>query len=361
MIEVNYPPLLASRISLQAERTSESLPPLFKNEIVEGKVLKSISPGQVLLLIKGRRVLARTHVPLGEGRILSLRVEETSPIPTFKLHGMKFTRADALNISTILSSIKENIWKTLFEKLGRSGPQQEAPQLFGKLMNGLSKELFSEASPGLLRELIDKSGLSWEAKLKKMLLTGEKFGGRLLANTLEGDLKGLASKALGEGEEAGTLLKRFVSTIENFQILNHLSLEQDKKIFLPIPMQFPDGLFTLGQLLIHLPQDGEEGPSKQKKGKDVCRITFLLELSNIGPLRADLAIQGKEIEGKFLVASEETKQMIEKSLPFFINRLRDLGFTVKYLECFLQEPRTVTESLLKEIVQEEGHSINLVA
>ncbi len=361
MIEVNYPPFLESRISLQPEANSKSLPELFKNEVVEGKVLKSISPGEALLLIKGRRVMARTHLPLSEGRVLSLIVEKIKPIPTFKLQGIKFKGPDALNISIILSALKENLWQSTFEAINRPGIQKEASLLFRKLMNDLSLELFSKAPQGLLKEVIDKSGLSWEAKLKSLLLSNERHGESPLNKLIEGDLKGLASRLLALEEGGGVLLKKFVSTMENIQLLNHLALEQDRKIFLPIPMQFPDGLFTLGQLLIHLPQEEKDESQKKKKDKDFFRVTFLLELSHLGPMRADLAIKGKDIEGTFLVTKEDVKLLIEKSIPVFIKSMREKGFSIRQIGCYLKDPEIVKESLLKEIIQEEGHSISLVA
>lgn len=356
-----YPPFLSSKISLQPQEDSKSLPELFKNEVVEGKVLKSFSPGEALLLIKGRRVMARTHVPLKEGRVLSLRVEEILPIPTFKLRGIRLTGSGALNISTILSAIKENLWKSIFENIDRTGLQKKAVSLFRELMNDLSLRLFSKDSPGLLREFIDKSGLNLEVKLRKSLING-KFGGPNLNKLIEGDLKGLVSRFLAlEEEKGGGLLKRFVSTIENIQLLNHLALEHDRKIFLPIPMQFPDGLFTLGQLLIHLPQKEKDESKKKKRGEDLFRVTFLLELSYLGPLRADLTIKGNDIEGKFLVTREEIKLLIEKNLPLFITRMEENGFSIQRIECHLKEPEIINETLIKEIIQEEGHTISLIA
>jgi len=82
LIEVSYPPFSTSKISLQPEANSKPLLKLFKNEVVEGKVVQSFSSGNVSLLIKGRGVMAKTYVPLKEGNILSLKVEETVPIPT---------------------------------------------------------------------------------------------------------------------------------------------------------------------------------------------------------------------------------------------------------------------------------------
>lgn len=363
MIEAGYPPFSASKISLQPEANPKSFLKLFKNDVVEGSVIKSSSLGKALLLINGRRVMAKTYVPLREGSVLSLKVEEIVPIPTLKVLGIKFTDSNAINISMILSAIKENLWKTIFENIHHYGLPKEALSLFRGLMTYLSLRLFLKSNPELLRVFIDKSGLSWEGKLRKAALT-RTIGRDNLNKLIEGDLKGLASRFLALKGENGVLkdvLKRFVSTIKNIQLLNHLGLEQERKIFLPIPIQFSNGLFTVGQLLIHLPQKGKDGDTKQGIDKKFFRITFLLELSNLGPLRADLNIKGKEIGGRFLLTKEEAKLLIEKSIPIFISRLKEKGFSVRSMECHLKDPETVKQSLIEEIFQEEGNTISLVA
>jgi hypothetical protein len=163
-----------------------------------------------------------------------------------------------------------------------------------------------------------------------------------------------------KGEEAVSL-KRLVSTLENLQILNHLGLNQGRKIFLPVPMQFPGGLFTAGQLLIQLPNERKHETENKKVGKDVSRITFLLELSILGPLRADLTIHDRSIEGRFLLTNEEAKSRVEGAIHFLIDRLVESGFSVTFLECYVKEPEIVTESLISEIIPDEGGTLNLFA
>ena len=126
-------------------------------------------------------------------------------------------------------------------------------------------------------------------------------------------------------------------------------------------MQFPDGLFTLGQLLIHLPQEEKDGNTRKRIDKNLFRITFLLELSNLGPLRADLSIKGKEIGGRFLITKEEGMLLIKNNIPFLINNLKDKGFYISSIECHLKDTEIVKQSIIREIIQEEGNTISLVA
>ena len=360
MIEVSSPPFATSRISLPPGVDPKSVPKLHKNEVVEGKVLQSLSNNNSLLLIKGRKVMARAYVPLKEGSILSLKVEDRVPVPTFKLLGIKSTDSDPINVLKILSEIKKNPWNSINKTIHTFGLPKEALSPFRELMDDLTMRLFLKSSPELLRQCIEKSGLHWEAKLKEAL--SHKTTGRDPINKLiQGDLKGLVSRFIAlEGKKEGSL-KRFESTLNNIQLLNHLGLEQDRKIFLPIPMQFPDGLFTIGQLLIHLPEKDEDESSPKKEDKNVFRITFLLELSHLGLLRADMNIKEKEIEGKFLLTREETKLLIEKNIQILANRLQEKGFSIRCMECHLKDRELIEHSMIKEIIREEGNTISLLA
>jgi hypothetical protein len=359
LIHLRLPPSSVHKISLQPGRDSPSLLELFKDEVVEGKVLESHSLDRVLLLLKGKKVNARTHVPLPEGRVLSFKVQEVFPTTILKLIGARFTPSDAVNSSAILAAIEQNVWKTVMENMPQYGLPGEVLALFRRLMVYLSMRVFVTSSPELLKVLIDRSGLRWEAKLRKALR--HKGIGRDELNKLAArDLKGLTSKFLGLKPEKGVLLERLVSTIQNIQLLNELGLEQEGKLFLPIPMQFPDGLFTVGQLLVHLPRKERDERKGRKDDKRLFRITFLLELSYLGPLRADLAVRGKDIKGMFLLTREEARLRIERNIPIFISSLKERGFSL-HMECHCKDPEIVKKPLITEIIQEEGSTISLVA
>jgi hypothetical protein len=349
-----------SRISLQPETSNQSFLPLSRNEIVEGTVLKALSSGKSLLAIKGRQVVAQSSITFTEGSVLALKVEQTGLLPILKLVGVRVTDTDAVNSALIVSAVKENLWKSILEDIDTYGLSRESASRFKELIDTLSFRLFSKSTPELLSRLIDKSGIMWEAKVKRAL-TDQRTGARHLNELINGDLKGLTSSLLAEKGDEAVHLKRLVSTLENLQILNHLGLNNGRKIFLPVPMQFPDGLFTAGQLLIQLPYERQHETESKRVDKDVSRITFLLELSILGPLRADLTIHDRSVEGRFLLTNEEAKSRLEGAIHFLIDRLVESGFSVTFLECYLKEPEIVTESLIREIIPDEGSTLNLFA
>ena len=360
MIQPGSPTWQASKIYLQSEEKSTSPPKLIKNEIVTGKVLRPFSLSKSLLFIKGKKVIAGTRVPLREGMMLSLKVEEVSPNIILKLLDTNINSRGAVNTSIILSAIKENLWKSLCEGLKQDPFFGTDIKSFKQLMNDLSQKLFLKPGPDLLRKIIENSGFCWEAKLKNLVLrktTRKQNIGKLATR----DLKGLGSKILSLMEGKQALLNRFLSTIENIQLLNHMGLEQDRKLFIPIPIQFPDGFFTVGQLLIQLNQKKKEDHEEERTKNSLLKISFLLEMSNLGSIRSDLTIKEKEIYGKFILAKEEAKLIIQENLPMFIDTLEKKGFSVLQMECQVRPPEIVAQSLVKEIIKEEGCTISLVA
>ena len=360
MNKVDYSTVSSSKISLQISDNATSHPKFVENEIVKGKVLKSSSLKNVLLLIKGKRIMAKTHMPLKEGSVISLKVEELDPNPVLKLLGTINENIDTINTSMILTGLKKNIWKTIVENIDHCILSDNDKQLFKELIDDISKKLFQKSNPDLLRELIDKSGIGWESKLREIITSKTNYSKAEINELITGDLKGLGSKFISLMEGENDLFKRFVSTIKNLQLLNQSGLEQERKIFIPIPFQLPDGLFTIGQLLIHLYENNKDGDGS-KKDKDHFGISFLLEMSNLGPLRADLVVRQKQINGRFLVVEEKSKNIIEKQLPSLIKTLEKKGFTIPHFECHMKEPVEIKDTLIKEIIREEYHNISLVA
>ncbi|MEJ2656876.1 MAG: flagellar hook-length control protein FliK [Desulfobacterales bacterium] len=212
----------------------------------------------------------------------------------------------------------------------------------------------------ILAEFIDKSGLRWETKLKE-LLTLKTYRHADIKRLLTGDIKGLLSKFIASNISENDPFSRLVSLIKNVQLLNHFGFEQDGKIFIPLPLPLADGYFTVGQLLIQLDQYKNKEPRKKTRENGLFRISFLLELSNLGPVRADLAVRDKQITGRFLTIKEETKYVIEKNLPSFIEAFKKRGFSIFHLECHIREPKQVGDSLIREIIRKESCNISLIA
>jgi hypothetical protein len=359
LTQIIHSPILESRLSLQFRDNDTSHPQFIKNEIVKGIVLKSISSTSIMLLIKGKRVNANTHVPLSEGSFVTLKVENTHPNPILKLLNIEGKGIDTVNTSIILNGINKNLWKTIIENIDQYAIPIKEKEILEELFTNISKKLFPNPTPDLLKEFIDQSGMGWENKIRE-LLTSETHHQLDIQKLLTSDLKGLISKYITSSSQENELFKGFVSMIQNIQLLNHFAIKEDGKLFIPLPLRFSDGYFTVGQLLIE--SDRFKGSRKNKEQENgIFRISFFLELSHLGPLRADLAIQNNKISGRFLTVKEKTKKVIEKQLPSFISAFNKRGFSILHLECYLKAPKHINDTLIKEIIPKRSCNISLVA
>ncbi|MBW1675902.1 MAG: hypothetical protein DRH76_11235 [Deltaproteobacteria bacterium] len=274
---------ICATLRLQKEQGLDLSSLLREGEIIEGRVAKHIAPTKVLLLIKGREVIARTSAPLKEGETVSLEVLKTFPVTKLKLLMEKGTEFPPSRISQIPPVVKENPWGALFDIIRRRDRQK------GPL----------------------------------------------------------------------TLLKKSADTMADIQLPNCGGTPEGRTIFLPLAVDFSWGRSTLGQLLIRLPRKDENLGDRKGKARKPYKVTFLLDLLHLGPIRADLQIIDKEIRASFLTARDETRRVLSNSVARFVSILNAKGFLVHDIQCRLNDAETIQESFLKEIYEREGESINL--
>ena len=346
--------MFSQRITLGRENPSDALPKLLRNELVEGEVVESYFPDTALLLIKGRRLIARTSVPLPPGKTVALRVEETAPLPVLRLIGLKAGDARVASLPLLLSAIDENIWQSVYAWARQNPLQSNLASLLQRALKDWGGD-FLGMGPESLKKMIDRSGYRWEAKLGQ--LVRQKGMSEDPSKLLEGDLKGETIKSMAQGEGGNPLLKRLVHVIEEVQILN-LGMLENRKIFLPIPLEFPDGWYTVAQLLIHFPRRREDPSGKEEK--KVTHITLLLNMSGLGCLRIQMTIMGKNIEGVCMTGSEETRAYLEKNISSFLAGLGEKGFSVRSFACILKDLQEVERNLLITSNDEGTHSFDRV-
>ena len=228
------------------------------------------------------------------------------------------------------------------------------------LMRDLSSRIYEEPSTTLLRNIINKTGLNWEANLVKLLL--EKFVAKeSLEGLIENDLKGLLTKILMQNDHGDIHLKRLQIALKNVQLLNQHGMKQDGKIFLPIPIQLPEGFFTVGQLVLQFPQRERESSKSKPDNDKKYKISFFIELSGLGPLRIEFLIQGKKVQGQFLIAEQRAKDIIEKALPAFIYILKEKGYAPDAVKCFIEDPAAIRKALIREVFHVKDSSVCLIA
>ncbi|MFH2060639.1 MAG: hypothetical protein ABIJ59_17275 [Pseudomonadota bacterium] len=330
-----------------------SLPKLIKNQVVSAKVISLMPHGKAQLLVNGKIFVAKTAMLLTPGEEVVLKVVQEKDAIVLKLigPGQKMTTSQ---ITSLVSFFSKN---------------ESIPDITGTRLTQV-KNLLMEMSlksdkPDIdfLPRLIDKSGLIMEKKIAQVLLN-EKSSIDIktaLNVLLDQDVKANIFKEWfnsGSGKsDALKTIAAFSESLENFQLLNHRSSETGRYL-LPFPI-FSESAFRFGQLLINT---GDKTKSGGKDKDKLITISFLLEMTRLGPLRADFSILKQEITGRFLLCDQDTCDYVRSLIPDLKGQLADREYHVRQIECVLAKKEEVQPgSLIESLVKAgDGQVLNVV-
>jgi len=300
------------------------LPSFIENQIIHAKVLKRLPHGSTQLLINGQKVVAKTAMLLNPGEEVQLKVLAQKDAVVLKLIG-PVQKMTPTQISSLIQFFSKN---------------EVMPDITETQIKGVKKLLYGMALKSetpddqFLPKLIENSGLLWEKKVAQ-LFTGSKSSPDIRAGLdalLNQDMKGTLMKALLTADpqkfEALKTAAAFSETLENFQLLNHQSSESGR-FLLPFPV-FTNQTFSLGQLLIDM---GDKTKRENSGADSLIQISFLLNMTQLGPLRADFSILKKEITGRFLLQDDDTCDYVRSMIPGLKRRLATIDYNVHQIEC----------------------------
>jgi hypothetical protein len=350
LIELRPPSGSQLEKSFSARSISPRLPSLTKHEIVQARVIHPYTDRGAIIAIKQRNVIARSHVPLEKDQLLLLRVEHTSPTPRLSLLGVTGRSAGP---SILLQAVEQNLWRQVMETLARSATTAEEGRVLRELLKDLSS-FFRAGGRHSMREWIGKSGLVWENKLRVLCLQG-RGSAEDLNRVVAGDLKGALARMVKKEQAAAPLIERLLNVIESMQCFNSGIANQSGKLLFLIPCQFPDGFWTVAQLVVQNRQDGTRKGSG--KGRS-CRIVLFVQLERLGFVRAEMAIQDKEVRIAFLSESPQSRSRLEAHLHVLIDRLQDRGFRVGEATCEVGDRDLLRKSLVLELADAGDHSFS---
>jgi hypothetical protein len=364
--------LLPSRLILQGKSSQGKILPFTKDEVVQGRVIRQTPPNQVLLLFGEEQVTARTSVPLRSGQIAFFKVEQVSPQCVLKLVEPRIVDPYGVDGLLTTNALRESPYKSLIKILAplmrsvEGSAVPKVPNMLVQWWNLLSRISFPPEQAvhhgQFLKSFIQGSGMTWEHKLRSFILSEFQSTNNLDA-LIGRDLKGLALKSLADSVAnkfvSAEAISKFVDSLEQFQLLNVSRLEGQRQLFFTIPLQFQDQ-FGFGELLIDLPQEGEDEGSDEE-GDKVLRVSLLLRMSCLGPVRADVSVFQKAIRVGFLVCEEETQSLFNNYAGRLKDQLERHGFDLQEVTCRLQEASVLTQtSLVEDLLDSEEHQINLI-
>lgn len=326
---------------------------LTKNQVILAKVLSVLPQGNAELMVNGQKVVAKTGLLLKPGEEVNLKVIQEKDAVILRLIGPA-QKMTTRQISSLVGFFSRN---------------ELTMDIAGARMTHVKSLLYDMAlksdkpDKAFLPKLLEKSGILWEKNVAKIILSNNsttdiKAGLDLL---LGQDVKGnILKEMLIADPQKLEMLKTatsFLDTIENFQLLNHSSSESGRFI-LPFPI-FSESAFSFGQLLI----DTGDKTNKDKKESDkLIKISFMLDMTRLGPLRADFSILKKEISGRFLLMDEDTCNYV-KSMIFELKKgLEKIGYNIHQIDCSVAKKEDIQKnSFIETLVKEcDDQVLNIV-
>ena len=337
---------------------------LEKGQVVKATVENAISAREAILNIQGKRVQARTHMPLKSGETILLRVEDNGVQPTFKLIEAKAGRfihlpADILSRSGPYGLLAR-VMKTLDAITGNHHINETGSQM-ERLIRSLSLKT-GNTDVDFLRRLFRGSGLTWENKLIRLLGSERAISSDLVKDIINADVKALSMRLASQLEKseasAFSQVKAFLENMEHLQYLNERSVRESGRYLLPFPILFDEPL-RFGQLLIDL--GNRKGNDSEDKRDRLVKVSFLLEMSNLGNVLADFSILKHALSGTFSVETDSIRKLIMENIPQLKKKMKQTGFEIYDITCRVLEPETLsTTSLADRLVHADDGGLNIV-
>jgi hypothetical protein len=337
----------------KGDSKKSTLPKFIKNQIIHAKILKLLPEGKAQLLVNGLKVVARTALLLKPGEEVQLKVLAQKDAIILKLIGPA-QKMTPRQLSSLVSFFSKN--ESLLDITGAKIANVK-DLLYGMALKS------DKPDEAFLPRLIEKSGMVWEKKVAQILsddIPSQDIK-KKMDILLKQDMKGnILKDLLGADPRKSEVLKlpaSFLETLENFQLLNHHSSDTGR-FLLPLPV-FSGRAFSFGQLFI------DTGSKTKSDGKDADRlihVSFLLDMTRLGPLRADFSILKKAITGRFLLKDEETCKYVNSMIPDLTRRLANIEYQVHKIECRIAKNEEIRQNCFVETLvrSRDDNILNIV-
>nr|WP_321402433.1 flagellar hook-length control protein FliK [uncultured Desulfobacter sp.] len=340
---------------------------------VAAKVVDVTAQNRVELLVGNQKLMVSTQLPLTRGMDIPMKVVRSQdgivlkPLPNPSASIATETAGSAAGsgratsaVSTTLSDspprppTEKPFQATSFQSfspakifLGLGALSQLREPVLNDILMTLA--LKSDVRDDqFLPKIIENMGLSFEKKIADGLgqAPDKKRAAQEVKQLVAQDLKAAALSLTGMQSDPGksTELKHISDALDNFAQLNVKSGDggqnQDgSRFLLPFPVWREDG-FDFGQIMLDM---GKTGPADTKK---IRSISFLLNMTALGPLRADFSILEKTITGRFLLENQETCDYLTPKVSQLRQRLSKIGYKAGNIDCQVARPEQIAPTSL---------------
>ena len=215
-----------------------------------------------------------------------------------------------------------------------------------------------------LKEQIDRSGINYEAKIKKAIDEGLILDKKsILSMDLKGQLLELQTKLekfLLKGAEKLTseMQRSIFETIQCTKLasdnieLQQLSNQLSKQEHNPLVLQIPDPLSPETKTAKLFIREGEGNGDGKKEEKNDFHMVFLLNLSLIGDIRIDAKLNGKKISADFTSEDKNVVDLIGMGKEDLRGKFDKLGFSASIKASQKDKLTIEMENSIEEVLKE---------
>ena len=322
---------------------------------IDAKVVDVTAQNRVQLLVGDQKLTVSTRLPLTRGMDIPMKVVRSrdgivlKPLPNPS--GPVSALPDPPKLTPTEKPFQGIAFQSfspakIFQGLGALSRLQE-PLLNDILMTlSLKSDVRDDQ---FLPKIIENMGLSFEKKMTAGLggAPDKKEAAHAIKQLAGKDLKAAVLSLAGMESEPvkGTELKQIADALDNFAQLNVKSGDAGQnqdgaRFLLPFPVWREDG-FDFGQIMLDM---GKTGTADTKK--KIRSISFLLNMTALGPLRADFSILEKTITGRFLLENQETCDYLAPKLSQLRQRLSKIGYQAGNIDCRVARPEQIAPTSL---------------
>ncbi len=306
---------------------SGDLAALFQEgRVLAGEVLQRGDGSSVLIGIGRHQVAAEAQVRLQVGQRFMLLVQHEGGQPVLRI-----LAPQAAETSQLLQALRNlaldtsGVGKLLGRLLGAlpAAPGDEAARVREQLTGHAFRPGLSGAG---LASLLQRSGLFYETLLARAFGGGKTAGQAVVAAEASGDLKGLLLRLLMDSSAgpAREGVERLLAGLELEQLVNLARRQSGEGFHWSLPVADGSAWATV-DLMVR--EEQEAGSEDQESA--ATRITVGVSFSGLGPVRADLLLNDKELTVRLAASRGTTLRALSERREELVQILARSGLAVR--------------------------------
>jgi hypothetical protein len=145
--------------------------------------------------------------------------------------------------------------------------------------------------------------------------------------------------------ESAKQLRDALQNIELNQLLNSSVREREGVAQNQLLFQLPffEGL-NAQTARVYIKPKPDDAAGNKKKDASQSSMVFMLDMSNLGPVRVDVSVGASSVTGSVYVLNDAVARFVKDSLPLILQPLKESGYDARF-EVATAEERFVTEEL----------------